>query len=67
MSYVYLQAATSSRIFIGLMALATKKLTTKLKKIKKETKKKIITPDLDKLEKFLKQKLQKNNSDSESR
>ena len=55
------------------MALvATKKLTTKWKKIKKETKKKIKTPDLDKIEKFLKlSTTEKINSvlskDSESR
>ena len=58
------------------MAFATKKVTTKLKKIKKdttaavkETKKKIKTPDLDKLEKFLIKlgTTKKDISDSESR
>ena len=61
-----------SRIFIGMALVATKKLTTKQKKIKKETKKKIKTPDLDKIEKFLKlSTTEKINSvlskDSESR
>ena len=54
-----------------MMVLAnTKKLTTKLKKIKKETiKKKIKTPDLDTIEKFLRfgTKDKSNSKDSESR
>ena len=53
-----------------MMALAnTKKLTTKLKKIKKETKKKIKTPDLDIIEKFLRfgTKDKNHSKDSESR
>ena len=58
-----------SRIFIGMALVATKKLTTKWKKIKKETKKKIKTPDLDTIEKFLRfgTKDKSNSKDSESR